>query len=87
MDGWLTLGTVTIDAADVETTGVAIENCPSDSIRAGEKYTLIASVEPFNATNQTVYWHSSDPAVASIDSLGEIAAHAVGSTTSNSFQP
>lgn len=80
IDGWLTLGTVTINADEVKTTGVAIENCPSDSIRAGEKYMFVATVEPFNATNKTIYWHSSDPAVASIDSLGEITAYNVGST-------
>jgi len=81
IDGWLTLGTVTINADDVETTGVVIENCPSDSIRAGEKVKLNASLIPFNATNKTVYWHWSDPVVASIDSIGEITAHTVGSST------
>ena len=81
LDGWLTLGSVSIEAEEVETTSIVIENCPSDSIRAGEKYILNATVEPFNATNKTIYWNSSDPAVASIDSLGEIRGLSVGSTT------
>lgn len=81
LDGWLTLGTVTIDADEVETTSVVIENCPTDSIRAGEKHMLNATVEPFNATKKKVYWHSSNPAVATIDSLGQISAHSVGSST------
>lgn len=81
LDGWLTLGTVTIDADEVETTGVVIENCPTDSIRAGEKYTLNAIVEPFNATDKTIYWSVSDPTVATVDSLGEIRALSFGSTT------
>lgn len=81
INGWLTLGSVTISADEVETTAVTIENCPTDSIRAGEKYTLTALVEPINATKKKVYWHSSDPAIASIDSFGVITAHAVGSST------
>jgi len=81
INGWLTLGSVTINAEEVETTAVTIENCPTDSIRAGEKYTLTALVEPINATKKKVYWHSSDPAIASIDSFGVITAHAVGSST------
>lgn len=81
IDGWLTLGTLTIEADDVETTDIAIENCPADSIRVDEKHWLTASVSPFNATNKSVYWHSSDPGVASINSLGEMTALATGSTT------
>lgn len=85
MEGWLSLGTVTINASEVETTGVSIDNCPSDSLLAGNNYSLTASLVPFNATNQTVYWHSSDPAVTTIDAMGEITAHALGSSTITLF--
>lgn len=41
---------------------------------------LIAIVYPDNAGNKSVTWSSSDPSVASVDSEGNVTAHARGST-------
>lgn len=80
-DGWLTLGTVTIEAENVDVTGVAIGNCPTDSIVVGATHLLTATVSPYNATNQNVSWESSDLSVATVDDIGRITAVAKGSST------
>jgi uncharacterized protein YjdB len=46
----------------------------------GEEVTLIATVNPDNATNKAVTWSSSDPAVASVDN-GKVKALKSGTTT------
>lgn len=78
--GWLTIGTVTIEADDVDVTDVIIGNCPVDSITTGTPHLLTSEVLPFNATNQNVSWHSSDPSVATVDIYGEITPLSEGST-------
>ena len=46
-----------------------------------EKYTLTATLYPYNATNKSVEWISSDSMVASIDPVtGEITAKTIGVT-------
>lgn len=80
IEGWLTLGTVTVEAENVDVTDVVIENCPPDSITLGTKHLLIAIVNPYNATNRNVYWSSSDNSVATVDEYGEITALSKGST-------
>jgi uncharacterized protein YjdB len=48
-------------------------------LEPGEKQTLTATVDPLNATDQTVVWSSSDPAIAEVDaSTGEVTAKAYG---------
>ena len=80
-DGWLTLGTVTVEADNVDVTDVVIGNCPSDSITIGTTHLLTSTVIPYNATNQNVIWSSSDTTVATVDIYGEITPMAKGSTT------
>ncbi len=80
MDGWLTLGTVTIEAENVDVTGVIIGNCPEDSLDLGTAHILTSTIVPFNATNQNVSWSSSDPSVATVDINGEITPLSKGST-------
>lgn len=46
----------------------------------GENFTLTATVLPTNAKNKDVKWHSSDPAVASVEN-GKVIAVAKGQTT------
>lgn len=42
---------------------------------------LTAAAEPDNATDKTVTWTSSDPAVATVDANGKVTAVAAGSAT------
>jgi uncharacterized protein YjdB len=51
------------------------------SLSKGETSRLTAIVSPSDATNPTVSWSSSDPAVATIDATGNVTALAAGSAT------
>jgi uncharacterized protein YjdB len=44
----------------------------------GETKQLVASIGPANATNRTVTWESTDPAVASVDGNGLVTARSAG---------
>jgi uncharacterized protein YjdB len=54
-----------------------------DSLTLGldKSETLVATVSPSNATNQTVTWSSSNPAVASVSSNGKLTGLKEGTTT------
>lgn len=47
-------------------------------LNQGEKMTLIATIAPRNATDQTVEWVSSAPGVAAVDADGKVTAVAKG---------
>ena len=47
----------------------------------GEVGTLIATVNPSNASNKKVYWTSSDQSVATVDNNGKVTAIKAGTTT------
>lgn len=49
-------------------------------INEGEKYQLIATVLPENATNKTLIWSSSNEAVATVNNSGLVTAVAPGNT-------
>lgn len=51
------------------------------SLYTGNSETLTTSIEPNNATNQTVTWESSDPNVATVDENGKVTAKAAGKAT------
>jgi len=50
-------------------------------VTAGETLQLTATVLPENATDRTVTWTSSDPAVATVDATGLVTAVAAGTAT------
>ena len=50
-------------------------------IGIGQNYALIANVFPYNATNKTVAWSSSDESVATVDSKGVVKAKKEGTAT------
>ncbi len=56
-------------------------NQTSASLKVGETVSLIATVLPANATDKTVTWSSSNPAVATVDANGKVTAIALGNTT------
>ncbi|MDR1200175.1 MAG: Ig-like domain-containing protein, partial [Tannerellaceae bacterium] len=66
------------DDKSVEVSSVMVT--PSTlTLKVGEKQTLNAAVEPQNATDKTVTWSSSAPAIAEVNaSTGEVTAIAVG---------
>ncbi|EFH4884925.1 hypothetical protein F9394_03575 [Escherichia coli] len=51
------------------------------SIKQGATTTLIATVEPSNATNKTVIWTSSDESIATVDASGKVSGVAEGNAT------
>lgn len=50
-------------------------------MKPGEKATIVATITPANATDQTLNWMSSDEAVATVDENGEVTAVDYGSAT------
>ena len=72
--------TVTVNATSVTVTGVSL-NRDATTLTVGETEQLTATVSPSNATNKTVSWNSSNPAVVSVGSKGLITANAAGTAT------
>ena len=79
--------TVTVTAAggavvpsDVAVTGVALSETTM-TIGVGLTKTLTATVEPNNATNQTVTWSSDHPEYVTVDQNGVVTGVAIGSAT------
>jgi len=66
--------------ATVAVTGVSL-NKTSVSLVVGSSETLLPTITPANATNKTVSWSSSNPAVASVASDGTVAGLNVGTAT------
>ena len=58
-------------------TGVSL-NKSTLGLTVGVNSTLIATVEPANASNTAVSWSSSDPSVAMVDNNGAVTANSVG---------
>lgn len=68
------------DGTVVEATGVTLDQ-PTLSLDVGESTTLLATVAPENATDKSVTWVSSDPAIATVDSVGVVTGIAAGNAT------
>ncbi|MDE5791101.1 MAG: Ig-like domain-containing protein [Muribaculaceae bacterium] len=47
----------------------------------GDTFTISATVNPYNTTDKTVIWTSSNPEVANVDDEGVVTAIGIGSTT------
>lgn len=69
-----------VDNHAVPVTGITI-NKSSMSLVRGTTDTLIATVKPDNATNQTVAWSSSNTSVATVDTTGKVTAVNAGTAT------
>lgn len=74
---------VTVSATKVPATGIVIDR-NRITMRVGEKTTLLSTIRPPNATNRTVSWSSSNPAVANAFSAttrrGNLLAFSPGET-------
>ena len=79
--GWTGSGaSVTVAAPPVAVTGITLDQTALTLTAGGETATLIATVEPDNATDKNVTWTSSDPAVATV-SDGVVTPVAQGTAT------
>ena len=56
-----------------------------DKIYFGESMKLTAKVYPSNATNQTLYWKSTDPSIAEVTQDGTVIAKGVGNVEINAY--
>lgn len=68
------------DGTVVEATGVTLDQ-PTLSLSVGENATLLATVAPENATNQSLEWGSDNEAVATVDTAGVVTGVADGTAT------
>lgn len=73
--------TITVSQAGrIAVTSIAL-NKSSLRINVGESETLIATVNPDNATDKTVTWTSSDETIATVDETGKVTAVKKGTAT------
>lgn len=70
---------VTVKANVIPVTGISLDKT-SYEMTEGDEITLIATVNPDNATNKNVTWSSSDPSVATVDN-GKVKAVKAGTAT------
>ncbi len=61
----------------VEVTGVSL-NQNTLALNVGDTATLLATVNPADATNKAVTWKTSDPLIATVDSNGKVTAVSAG---------
>lgn len=66
-------GNIKVNAKPVLASGVSL-NKDTLSLMTGESETLVAKVEPEGATNKSLLWESSNPAVAKVDDNGKVTA-------------
>ena len=71
---------VTIEAANVDVTGVTLSQTSAAMTVGGETLTLTATVAPDDATDKTVTWATSDAAVATVAD-GVVTAVGAGTAT------
>ena len=64
----------------IPVTGVKLDKT-SLTLQETDSATLIATVEPDNATNKNVNWESSDTSIATVDASGKVIAISAGSAT------
>jgi subtilisin family serine protease len=79
--GWgLVNAQAVVATMPIPVSGVTL-NEASKSLVAGTSFTLAATVSPFNATDKTVTWSSSNAAVATVSTSGKVTAVNAGSAT------
>ena len=66
-------------ASDTPVTGVTLDKSTLH-LTVGNHSTLVATVEPADATNQGIRWNSDDPSVAMVDGNGGVTTASVGTT-------
>lgn len=71
---------ITVTPGRVVPTDIKL-NANAQNMTVGESVQLTATVEPGDAYDTTVTWHSSDTNVASVDTTGLVKCHAAGNVT------
>jgi len=71
--------TVNVIENYISVTSISL-NKKSITLTTGNQEKITATINPTNATNQTITWSSSNPSVASIDASGNITAKSIGTT-------
>lgn len=72
--------TCQVTVEPIKVTGVTL-NSNNKTLKLGDKATLIAVIEPLNATNKNITWTSENTSVATVDSNGVVTAVGIGETT------
>jgi uncharacterized protein YjdB len=62
----------------VAVTGVKVTPQTVQIATIGGTTQLVATVAPLDAGDRAVRWESTDPSIATVDSLGRVSAHAAG---------
>ena len=75
-----TIRTTTAVPKDIPIEAILLDNV-SVSLMPGDTTLLGATIYPYNATNQTLYWESSDSSIATVDNTGTITALSYGNVT------
>ena len=73
--------TCAITITDIAVTGISLDKPEIKDLKIGETVKLTATVEPENATDQTVTWSTSDEEVVSVDQEGNVTGVAAGTAT------
>jgi len=73
--------TVTVSKATVHVTGVTLDKSSISSLKVNQKQTLIATVNPPNATDQVLNWSTSNSNVVEVEQDGKVTAIAAGTAT------
>ena len=68
------------DEDNIRVTGIRLDTSSMD-LNINEQKQLTAKVIPENATNQNVYWTSSNESIATVDSNGNVTGIGVGTAT------
>lgn len=68
---------VFLEPAQIKVSGVSL-NITKKVLKVGESISLIATIEPLDATNKEVIWSSSNENVAKVDENGSVCALGVG---------
>ena len=72
--------TRSITVTPIAVTSVSVDT-NSASVKVGKTVTLVATVNPANATNKNITWTSSDTSIATVSSSGVVTGVAAGSAT------
>ncbi len=67
------------DPATVKVTNVRLDKTNTE-LKPDGTLTLVATVEPENASNKSVSWESSDESIATVDDKGVVTAKTIGET-------
>lgn len=68
------------EGSEIPITKISL-NKTSLSLSENENETLIATIEPEQATDKTIIWQSSDETIATVDNKGKVLALKAGTTT------